>query len=112
MRALERSFVHSSKSTSIIFPGNVPASCHVSHQIDLGNNLCSLLDELFQDLVSVNVDLPDVANNDTKIISLELNDLSRHDLIGYYRSAQNRFTNICIYLSTLLKYVSKMIDFY
>ncbi|XP_058807016.1 proline-, glutamic acid- and leucine-rich protein 1-like [Phymastichus coffea] len=103
VRALERSFNNLPKNEPIIFPDNVFASCHVSHQIDLCHNLCMLMDELFQDLISVSVEFPNVTQNNTKIINLELSELSRHNLIDYFRAAQNRFTNICIYLSTLLK---------
>ncbi|KAJ8667807.1 hypothetical protein QAD02_009470 [Eretmocerus hayati] len=103
VRALEKSFVHSSKENSSIISDNSSASCHISHQIDLCNNLSKILDELFQEYITEVCETFYELKSTTNIHSLKLEKISCEDLLEYYTDMSDRFVNICTYLALLLK---------
>lgn len=109
VRALERSFHHSSKdNANRSNTENYSAKCHTLHQMNLCNNLNIIMGELFQELITsakdLSFELPSV--NDNKILKLpELPELTSGSLLENYIKLENRFTNICNYLSALLRYV-------
>ena len=104
VRALERSFAHSAKNNPVLSDNN-SARCHVSHQVNLCQNLCAILDELFQDLVTANSEVLYELQDQTNVHKLQLPDIPSHDILEYYTATEKRFTNISTYLSMLLKFV-------
>lgn len=108
VRALERSFTHSLKENAFqSHTENPSAKCHTLHQMNLCNNLNLIMSELFQELITsskdTSLEIPNV--NDNKILKLpELPELSNGSLLENYITLENRFTNICNYLSALLRY--------
>lgn len=114
VRALERSFAHSSKDNPNKFE-NHSATCHTLHQTNLYYNLNLIMSELFQDLVTSakDISLELQSSNDTKILKLpDLPEISTGSLLENYIMLENRFTNICTYLSTLLRYQKNNLKIY
>jgi hypothetical protein len=102
---MERTFHHLLKNQSAIVLDNNSASCHIFYQIHLCNNLYIIMHELFQDLITASSELPYNLQNNENMHILRLSKISCTDILEYYTAVENRFVNICIYLSTLLKYV-------
>ncbi|XP_011501446.1 PREDICTED: proline-, glutamic acid- and leucine-rich protein 1-like [Ceratosolen solmsi marchali] len=103
VRAIERIFLNVSKNSYAVAHDNNSASCHIFYQINLCNNLHIIMNELFQDLITVNFELPYDLQNTEYMHIIQLSKISCTDILEYYMRTENRFTNICIYLSTLLK---------
>lgn len=103
VRAVERLFLQSSKDSFLIFPDKSSANCHVYHQLNLCHDLSTIMDVLFQDLVTISADLPHEWQQTKAFNKLQLPKIPCHDIIQYYIDIENRFTNVCIYLATLLK---------
>lgn len=62
----------------------------------LCNNLHVIMDELFSELIELErVDIWD---------QLELPPISNKDVMQYYNGQKQRFINVCIYLSLMLRY--------
>lgn len=66
------------------------------NEVLLCNNLHVIMDELFSELIELkSVDIWD---------HLELPSISDKSPMQYYKEQKQRFTNICIYLSSMLRY--------
>ncbi|KAL6263681.1 hypothetical protein P5V15_003770 [Pogonomyrmex californicus] len=64
-------------------------------EVLLCNNLHTIMDELFSELVELeSVDIWD---------KLELPDISNKDIVQYYNGQRQRFSNLCTYLSIMLR---------
>ena len=66
------------------------------NEVLLCSNLHAIMDELFSELVELeSVDIWD---------QLELPSISNKDAVQYYNGQKQRFINLCIYLSSMLRY--------
>jgi len=66
------------------------------NEVLLCNNLYVIMDELFSGLIELkSADIWD---------RLELSPISDKDVVRYYNDQKQRFTNLCIYLSSMLRY--------
>lgn len=99
VNASARCYVLLSKATERSFkppPSKSMYTATTYNEALLCNNLHAIMDELFSGLIELeSVDIWD---------QLELPSISNRDTIQYYKGQKQRFTNLCIYLSSMLRY--------
>ncbi|KAG5312499.1 PELP1 protein, partial [Acromyrmex insinuator] len=98
VNASARCYILLSKATERSFKPPPSKSIYTAttyNEVLLCNNLHAIMDELFSGLMELeNVDIWD---------QLELPPISNKNAIQYYNGQKQRFTNLCIYLSSMLR---------
>jgi len=99
VNASARCYILLSKATERSFKPPPSKSIYTAttyNEVLLCNNLHAIMDELFSGLMELeSVDIWD---------QLELPPISNKDAVQYYNGQKHRFTNLCIYLSSMLRY--------
>lgn len=99
VHASAKCYVLLSKATERLFNPPPTRSTYTGwlyNEALLCNNLHTIMDELFSELL----ELESVVIWD----KLELPTIAKEDVIKYYNKQKQRFSNLCIYLSSMLRY--------